>query len=367
MTDWTCDACTYINPVAGRELSLACDVCATPKPHSPSAPAGQEEDDDDDVGGILSDSSGESDQDEDLKTALLLSLQPADVSVVEEGEQLAEDVLPVQSSVPAQPSRAELERQRLERLALKRLAPESSPLPPLKKPTLAYPMKYAEGTTMLTYLPGHSRVGYARFEDLVNQSALQRAVLSSFQLDYDWIGAKFPNDIKLAILCPRFSDLPPDKKQLADGNTLYIFPPMGLQGCMHAKFLLLFYPSFLRVVITSANLTDYDWERLENVLWVQDFILHKDPPQPSRFGEDLVNVLTQMTVPDSIIRAVRNADFAPCGATLVFSRPGTHKGADLLRYGHPALAEAVRNLKISDFPREDTTREQFASPIWAQM
>ncbi|KAJ3173533.1 hypothetical protein HDU88_002619 [Geranomyces variabilis] len=420
MSNWACEACTYINPVAGRELSLACDVCGTPKPYSPSARAENDDEDDDEV---LSHCGGDSDQDEDLKAALLLSLQPAEVLVVEDGEEFAENVPALESSddavrlfsedeelvqsqingvvekslaqlssvcatsrangiviTPAKPTdeasaqsasatepaesgsmaaipnRAELERQRLERLARKRPAPESSsPLPPPKRPTLAYPMTYAAGTTMLTYVQGHSRAGYTRFEDLVNQNALQRAVLSSFQLNYDWIGSKFPSDIKLAVLCPRFSDLPSDKKQLVDGNTLYIFPPIGSRGCMHAKFMLLFYPGFLRVVITSANLTEYDWETLENVLWVQDFPLYEDPPKSCSFGEDLINVLREMTVPESIIPAVRKADFASCGATLVLSKPGTYKGAELLRYGHPALAEAVRNLKIPDFPREDTT------------
>ncbi|KAJ3157650.1 hypothetical protein HDU89_000026 [Geranomyces variabilis] len=399
MSDWACEACTYINPIAGCELSLACDVCGTPKAYSPSARAENGDDDDEEV---PSDCGGDSDQDEDLKAALLLSLQPAEV-LVESSDDAArlfsEDEELVQSQTSAQlrsacatsrangivitpakppdeasaqpsasatepaksgsmaaiPNRAELERQRLERLARKRPAPETSPLPPPKRPTLAYPMKYAAGTTMLTYVQGHSREGYTRFDDLVNQNALQRAVLSSFQLNYDWIGSKFPSDIKLAVLCPRFSDLPSDKKQLVDGNTLYIFPPIGSRGCMHAKFMLLFYPGFLRVVITSANLTEYDWERLENVLWVQDFPTYADPPKSCRFGEDLINILREMTVPESIIPAVRKADFASCGATLVLSRPGTYTGVELLRYGHPALAEAVRSLKIPDFPREDTT------------
>ena len=53
-------------------------------------------------------------------------------------------------------------------------------------------------------------------------------------------------------------------------NLLLCFPSMiGSVNCMHSKLQLLFHKDYLRVVVPSANLLDFDWgERggfMENV------------------------------------------------------------------------------------------------------
>eukprot|EP00736_Rhodelphis_marinus_P012931 Rmarinus@m.14592 len=44
----------------------------------------------------------------------------------------------------------------------------------------------------------------------------------------------------------------------------------GTQGCHHGKILLLYYPTHLRVVITSGNLTSFQWHENGNTVWVCD-------------------------------------------------------------------------------------------------
>ncbi|KAJ3162375.1 hypothetical protein HDU86_004855 [Geranomyces michiganensis] len=383
MSDWVCQACTYINPAAGRELSLACDVCATPKPLSPSSSDSDEDEElrralalslqsANDVPGVESDGLSDTDDEELYYTSEAVGeppAAPADSSRGETSSLSAErSALPAHSSslhatheaVPvsaaAIPDRAELERQRLARLTSKRKGFSSEySLPPPAKRVLAYPMKYAGGHTSLTYVMGFNRVGSMRFEDLVEQSYLQRAVCAAFQVDFEWLESKIPGHIKRAIVCPIFSDAPPGLTKLAlDENTLCIFPPVN-RGCMHVKFLLLFYPGFLRVVITSANLTEHDWSALENVLWVQDFALHDEPPTSCPFGLDLENALQEMGVPESIVQAVRMADFGTARATLILSKPGTFRGDEMLRYGHPALGECVKNFNIVGLAHDDAT------------
>lgn len=44
----------------------------------------------------------------------------------------------------------------------------------------------------------------------------------------------------------------------------------GQVNCMHSKLMLLFHPTYLRIVVPSANLVPYDWGEsggiMENVL-----------------------------------------------------------------------------------------------------
>ena len=39
----------------------------------------------------------------------------------------------------------------------------------------------------------------------------------------------------------------------------------------HSKIMLLEFDDRLRVVVSSANLTHYMWEKIQQVIWVQDF------------------------------------------------------------------------------------------------
>ncbi len=51
------------------------------------------------------------------------------------------------------------------------------------------------------------------------------------------------------------------------GNLRLCFPSMaGNVNCMHSKLQLLFHPTYLRVVVPSANLTSYDWGEMGGVM-----------------------------------------------------------------------------------------------------
>ena len=42
-------------------------------------------------------------------------------------------------------------------------------------------------------------------------------------------------------------------------------------GVFHSKLMLLEFDDKLRVVVSSANLYEHDWEHMSNVIWFQDF------------------------------------------------------------------------------------------------
>lgn len=61
-----------------------------------------------------------------------------------------------------------------------------------------------------------------------------------------------------------------------------------------------------------------------------------------------------MTVPKSIIEALKPFDFSKATARLVASIPGTYSGSDLHKYGHVRLANLVHEI----LPKESVNEER---------
>ena len=95
------------------------------------------------------------------------------------------------------------------------------------------------------------------------------AVLSAFQWQYDWVLQKLPlrKMEKFVMVMHAKEQADREYKISAFGDlprTTLVLPPMdGQVSCMHSKLMLLFHrrggERWLRVVVPSANLTDYDW------------------------------------------------------------------------------------------------------------
>jgi hypothetical protein len=97
----------------------------------------------------------------------------------------------------------------------------------------------------------------------------------------------------------------------------------GNRGCFHAKFMILWFQDFVRIVISSANLVHYDWEDLENNIFVQDFPLKKKSSDVSTTEPDFkvyfCSFLADMGIPASVIQALGAYDFSKATAILVAS------------------------------------------------
>ncbi|KAG0062325.1 hypothetical protein BGZ90_003127 [Linnemannia elongata] len=128
------------------------------------------------------------------------------------------------------------------------------------------------------------------------------------------------------------------------GKALYVHPPLGEFGSFHAKLMVLFYPTFVRIVISSANLVRHDWEQLVNTLYVQDFeMLSSDSPeQLGEFGSTLLAFMTAMELPDKILRAVGRVDFRPAKVVLVPAVQGWHRVDARHTYGIARLAKVMQ-------------------------
>ncbi|KAF8626669.1 hypothetical protein AX15_004760 [Amanita polypyramis BW_CC] len=131
---------------------------------------------------------------------------------------------------------------------------------------------------------------------LGKRSELAFAILSSYSLDWAWIYQFFDPAVPVIMVAQ------PDAT--GEATLKYVFPnwiratvrlPAG-RGCMHMKFMLLFYKGGrLRVVVATANLIAYDWRDMENTVWLQDVPLRSSPiPDDPRLTEDFPAVLQRV-------------------------------------------------------------------------
>ncbi|KAF8513970.1 tyrosyl-DNA phosphodiesterase-domain-containing protein [Gautieria morchelliformis] len=203
-----------------------------------------------------------------------------------------------------------------------------------------------------------------RLHDILgNKSELTFVVLSSFVTQLSWIYSLLPPIVPVLLIGQ------PDAKGSASvhnvlPNWVRVTPALrGGRGCMHMKFMLLFYKSGrMRVVISTANLVDYDWRDIENSVWLQDIpprphVIPRDP-KADDFATQFEFVLDALGVRDGLgalrvehrglpLRSVSDLrcgwDFGKVRVQLVSSIAGKHEGwHSVLRVGHVRLMAVVR-------------------------
>ncbi|BGP13230.1 hypothetical protein JCM10213_004999 [Rhodosporidiobolus nylandii] len=136
------------------------------------------------------------------------------------------------------------------------------------------------------------------FADLIGpSSSLQAAIVSAFCLDPTWVVPHFPEQTPLLLIMPRAKgDAAPELAQCdLKANTYRVVPPERspnqFAGVMHIKFMVYYHDTFCRIVIPTANAVPYDYESMDNALWIQDFPLQACPPtsQSTDEGEPFKN------------------------------------------------------------------------------
>ncbi|KAK2460371.1 hypothetical protein APHAL10511_007536 [Amanita phalloides] len=204
---------------------------------------------------------------------------------------------------------------------------------------------------------------------LGKRSELTFAILSSYSLDWAWIYQFFDPAVPVIMVAQ------PD--QTGEATLKYVFPnwiratarlPMG-RGCMHMKFMLLFYKTGrLRIVISTANLIAYDWRDMENTVWLQDIPLRSSPiPHDASVTEDFPSifqrVLYSINVRPALATMLKDSDlnlpiksiddlrmrweWSKVKVHLVPSIAGKHEGwPNVVMTGHTRLMKAIRNMGL---------------------
>ncbi|PYI25680.1 tyrosyl-DNA phosphodiesterase [Aspergillus indologenus CBS 114.80] len=319
-------------------------------------------------------------EDEDMKRAIALSLQES--KGVQDPSSAPIGIFGL--------DRKQMEQERLARLAKRKAADTSSlneresksskieaaPTPRVSKPvqgsehasvTIASasaltssPLQYPEGVVKKTWASGFPRQGDdIKIEEVLQKSDLELAVLSSFMWDLDWLFSKTDTRSTRFLLMMQAKDDATKRQYESEAaalrNVRLCFPPMdGQVNCMHSKLMLLFHPTYVRIAVPTANLTNYDWGEMNGVMENSVFLIDlpkiddkKQECPTTAFYEDLVYFLKACTLHENIIAKLKSFDFAKtANYAFVHTIGGAHTGTAWERTGYCGLGRAVERMGL---------------------
>lgn len=151
-------------------------------------------------------------------------------------------------------------------------------------------------------------------------------------------------------------DLKEGKKLPSNVTAVKVKMPTAF-GHHHTKMSILAYKdNSIRVIVSTANLVESDWENRTQGLWISPKLpqlsLNADTTSgdsPTQFKTDLLRYLNSYRIPQvqEWIGRVRRADFSSVRVFLVASAPGTHYGPDMTLWGHRRL-KSLLNTHVTD-------------------
>ena len=161
---------------------------------------------------------------------------------------------------------------------------------------------FPEGTVSLTSSSSYENDPeiHISFQELVQMNRLKEAFLTSMCIDFEWLHSQLPLNIPIKFYSDYDKKNPQRKAQKINLNWSLAFPafqPYLSFGTMHAKLMVLLFEKHARIVISSGNLMPFDYDEVENILFIQDFQL-LDPNSsgnPAGKTNDFVRCLIRST------------------------------------------------------------------------
>ena len=229
-------------------------------------------------------------------------------------------------------------------------APQDSALP------------FPDAVVRKTWASGFPRQGDdIKIEEVLQRSDLEAAVLSSFQWDFDWLFPKLDTHRTKFVLVMQAKEEARKEQIRSDfagiPNVRLCFPPMeGQVNCMHSKLMLLFYPTYLRIVVPTANLTSYDWGEfggvMENMVFLVDLpkktvVTNGALERVAPFADDLHYFIKAKGLPDDVVRRIDEFDFSKTAHLgFVHTIGGSHSNNDWRLTGLCGLGRTVTALGL---------------------
>ncbi|KAJ7827444.1 tyrosyl-DNA phosphodiesterase-domain-containing protein [Mycena leptocephala] len=229
-----------------------------------------------------------------------------------------------------------------------------------KRPKLS--MKYEGGALRLTRTSGRQRANTPNtvsLEDLIHPNDLRSAFVYSFFIENDLLFQYFPFKTSanprpyVHVYVGR--DITLDSAGYREECTRREFPrfyPCTTSGCAHTKMMVLIYPDFLRVVITSANLMELDVVLGDNMWYIQDFPRRLSPDSEyteTRFEQILRKHVKELGCPDDF----QNIYLTP-GV-----KPGSYCGDEATEYGQLRLRRIVRKKILKNYTEANLPKMSF--------
>ncbi|KAJ8871282.1 hypothetical protein PR048_027590 [Dryococelus australis] len=213
-------------------------------------------------------------------------------------------------------------------------------------------------TTVKASVPTLSEPLSLTFSELLHPSLgdLESSLQINFMVDLGWLMANYyvHGHSKKPLLILHGEDVKDlrDPKKLPEHIKAVRIKTPHAFGHHHTKMTLLRYTDgSMRVIVSTANLVESDWENRTQGLWVSpacpELPLGSDTgagDSPTEFKTDLLRYLAAYRLPQlqEWVARVRRADFSAVKVCFVSSVPGTHRGAEFEKWGHRRLSSLLR-------------------------
>lgn len=204
-------------------------------------------------------------------------------------------------------------------------------------------------------------------EEVLQPDDLRFAVIGAFQWNLGWLNSKINVDsTRLVLIVGAKEESLRRRWECAASKIPHLcicFAPMESPvQIMHAKLMLLFHPTYLRIVVTTANMMPHDWGEtgvMENTVFLID--LPRLPPgnanaaeKPQKqmmtsFGINLVRFLDAVGLYERFAQGLVNFDFSRTqDLAFVHSIGGAHVGQDepWRRTGFCGLGLAIQEIGL---------------------
>ena len=230
-------------------------------------------------------------------------------------------------------------------------------------------LEYSEGMVKKTWAFGFERHNDIKLAEVLQSPQLEAAVLSSFQWDWDWLVTKLDTRKTKLVFVVQAKDEEAKKGYVSTFSRMWnvrlCFPSMeGQINCMHSKLMLLFYPTYLRIAVPTANLTPYDWGEpfrdlpggiMENTVFLIDLPkIDKESGERQNtevpFLKSMMLFLKAMKLQDDIVNKLKMYDFSKlANHGFIHSIGGTHYGDAWRETGACGIGQYLNNLGLRTF------------------
>jgi hypothetical protein len=175
----------------------------------------------------------------------------------------------------------------------------------------------------------------------------EAALLTSFGEDPSFLVQNFRQCARVTVI--RNWDQSEEKPgtRVARNFTFVHLPVLSYcDGIIHAKLMLLRFADCVRVVVSSANLTQFDYTAISQAGWVADFPLMPvvaaagapPPPGGGSFAGDLTDFVSLLVGPSDARFWCTGFDTSATTSRLVFSAPEVQT----MLTGLPSLVQLTR-------------------------
>jgi len=121
-------------------------------------------------------------------------------------------------------------------------------------------------------------------------------------------------------------------------------------GSSHSKILVLVYPGFLRLVITSCNLMNIDTIGGDNHWYIHDLpkLALRARVAAASFEDDFFTHLEALNTPSTFLSSIKGLyDFSKVKVHLITSTPGVKAGSEASKHGLLRLRQTVQSLNLN--------------------